>query len=164
MKDLFEDREVKFSECRLYRYSLRIVWDSNLPVCQFIGLNPSTADEFQDDPTIRRCRGFAKLWNFGGIVMTNLFAFRATDPEVMKQQIDPVGIDNDKILLEVAVDSGRTIACWGVHGAHRYRAKKVKELFLEHGLASTLQCFGLTKDGHPPHPLYLPKNSTLQFL
>ena len=82
---LFVQRSAEFSECRLYRYSLRIAWDPALPLASFIGLNPSTADEWQDDPTVRRCRIFAESWNCGGLLMLNAFAFRATLPADMKK-------------------------------------------------------------------------------
>ena len=66
---LFVQRSAEFSECRLYRYSLRIVWGTALPLASFVGLNPSTADEWQDDPTVRRCRTFAESWNCGGLLI-----------------------------------------------------------------------------------------------
>lgn len=118
----------------------------------FIGLNPSTADEVQDDPTVRRCINFSKEWGYSGLCMTNIFGFRATDPVYMKVQEDPVGPENDKALLEIAENAGVIVAAWGVHGVHLERESKVKAL-----LGDRLKCLRLTKDGHPAHPLYLPK-------
>ena len=83
-------RHAVFSPCRTYRYALSRVWAADKPYALFIGLNPSTADETLDDPTIRRCIDFAKRWGYGGLVMANLFAYRATDPAVMKRAAEPV--------------------------------------------------------------------------
>jgi hypothetical protein len=153
---LFVKREAKFSPCRTYRYSLDIVWDASKPLAGFIGLNPSTADEIDDDNTIRRCRGFAESWGCGGLRMLNLFAFRATDPKVMKVQRDPVGPDND-LCLGLAPVNGPRVACWGTHGLHLGRGKYVRDVIDE------LQCFGRNRDGSPKHPLYLRTETRLQF-
>ena len=83
----------------------------------FVGLNPSTADEVSDDPTVRRCISYAKAWGYAGLCMTNIFAFRATDPKDMKAVHDPVGMDNDMHLLRVSRHAGVVIAAWGAHGA-----------------------------------------------
>ena len=120
----------------------------------FVGLNPSTADETQDDPTIRRCIAFAKAWGYGGVCMTNLFAYRATLPEVMKATSDPVGPDNDEYLRALAADAGVVVAAWGANGTHKGRDAEVRKLLPE------LHCLALTKDGHPGHPLYLRKTLT----
>jgi len=117
----------------------------------FIGLNPSTADEIQDDPTVRRCIGFAKRWGFGGLCMTNIFACRATDPIVMLAVPAPVGPENDKYLLECAQSAGLVVAAWGNDGTHLERDKQVLYL-LKH---QTLFCLGETKLGQPRHPLYV---------
>jgi hypothetical protein len=122
----------------------------------FVGLNPSTADETLDDPTIRRCIGFAKDWGYSGLCMTNLFAFRATDPAKMLAAQDPVGPDNDKVLQELAQNAGVVVAAWGTHGAHLKRDAHVRSLL------TRLHCLRLTKAGFPGHPLYLPKNLTPQ--
>jgi len=137
---------------RQYRYELWRRWGDG-DYCCFIGLNPSTADEKTDDPTIRRCVGFAKSWGYGALCMLNLFAFRATDPSDMKRAVDPVGADNDATLARRTVGAGVVIAAWGVHGAYRDRAREVITNL------SDLYCLGLTKAGHPRHPLYLPKTA-----
>lgn len=155
-------RQVEFSEDRQYRYSLLIRWDEG-PLVQFIGLNPSTADEIDDDPTIRRCKGFAKACGGAGMVMTNLFAWRSTDPSALKKVANPVGEDgrfitvsgmefsnrNDFTLVSTMLRCPTRIACWGTHGNILYRAAKVKQLL------TGLSCLALTKDGFPKHPLYL---------
>lgn len=115
----------------------------------FIGLNPSTADEANDDPTIRRCMGFAKAWGFSAICMTNLFAFRATKPQVMKQVHDPVGKDNDGHLRKLSENASLVVAAWGARGAHLGRDRAVCSMI------GAMVCLGVTKDGHPRHPLYV---------
>jgi hypothetical protein len=123
----------------------------------FIGLNPSTADETEDDPTIRRCIGFAKRWGFDGMCMLNLFALRATDPNEMKRHPDPVGPDNDECLRRGVHLFSKTVACWGVHGSHRNRHYGILGLF---GLAQ-LWHLGLTQAKQPKHPLYLRSDTNL---
>lgn len=151
------NRGAIFSNDRNYRYVLWRVWDDALPKVAWIGLNPSTADETKDDPTIRRCVGFARDWRYGGIYMLNLFAFRATSPKVMKAAVDPVGLENDWYIRDYAgFRSKRVIAAWGTHGDHRNRAQHFAgkcEL--------ALACLGLTKGGCPKHPLYLPAATRL---
>lgn len=144
----------EFSPSRAYRYALWRWWDRSKGYAFFIGLNPSTADETLDDPTIRRCKRFAADWGYGGLCMANLFALRATDPKVMQAHPRPVGPDNDKWLKKLAREAGIAIAAWGCHGSHRNRDAVVLDMIPE------MQCLGLTKDGKPRHPLYLPANST----
>jgi len=146
-------RTAVFSPCRRYRYELWRKW-SDAPACVFIGLNPSTADETQDDPTIRRCIAFARSWGHGALGMFNLFAFRATDPKEMLSTEDPVGPDNDRVLSSLPSAASMIVAAWGTHGAHLSRDKTVLSLLPK------LHALRLTKDGHPSHPLYLPSNLT----
>ena len=138
-----------------YRYDLWRTWDDKKPYCMFIGLNPSTADAVEDDPTIRRCIRFAKDWGYGGLVMANLFAFRATKPEDMKKAEDPIGEENDDHLELLAQHAGKVVASWGVNGTHHNRDKEVMTLL------GSLSCLGVTKAGHPKHPLYLKADTTL---
>jgi hypothetical protein len=137
------------SACEKYRYDLWRVWDPELPVVNFVGLNPSTADATKDDPTIRRCIGFAKAWGCGGLLMTNLFAFRSTDPKGLLTADDPVGEGNQPSLLRAKRLARYVIAAWGVHGTLSGRDAEVMALF------GPVQCLGYTKDGHPRHPLYV---------
>jgi hypothetical protein len=146
-----------------YRYTLwRRFSDDYCPLSEmvaFIGLNPSTADEYRNDNTVTRCINFAKKWRFRGMVMLNIFAFRATDPNAMKAQRDPVGELNDLAIHNVVVKAGKTVCCWGVHGQHLDRGPEVeRRLFQEKGFCDgsrKLFCLGLTKDGYPKHPLYI---------
>ncbi len=127
-------------------------------------LNPSTADEFQDDPTVRRCKDFARREGCGGLVMTNIFAFRDTDPKGMLKHDKPIGEKcwhgmqeyeiNDVRLFESYFRCRVHIAAWGVHGSHMGRGRRVAKLF-----PFPIQCLGITKDGHPKHPLYLSKTT-----
>jgi hypothetical protein len=142
------------SDDRLYRYSLSRIWDSSLPTVMFIGLNPSTADETENDPTINRCIGFAKSWGYGGLVMTNLFAFRSTDPKILKSVKEPIGDKNNDWLIQLAKESKIIIAAWGTNGTLLNRDKEIKKLF------PTLYCLELSKENHPKHPLYLKKTKT----
>jgi hypothetical protein len=165
-------RETIFSPCRKYRYTLWREWGgwfddvepgeacagNRFKYAMFIGLNPSTADETKDDPTIRRCVGFAKAWGYGALCMTNLFAFRATDPKIMKKQENPVGEANHHHILRCAFGAGIVIAAWGTHGVFRNQDLNVKQWVNSIGVA--LHHLGLSKDGHPKHPLYLKSDTT----
>jgi len=139
-----------FSPCRAYRYSLWRIWSDVMPVVGFIGLNPSTADETVNDPTIRRCMRFAKDWGYGGLIMLNLFAFRSTDPKGLRTVDDPVGPENDGHLCTQSEMCAKMIAAWGIHGAYLDRGAQVQQM-----LSGNLWHLGLTKDGFPRHPLYL---------
>lgn len=141
----------RFSPCRNYRYDLWRTWIGGDGYVMFVGLNPSTADERQDDPTVRRCMAFAKMWGYESLCMTNLFAFRATDPKVMKQASDPVGPDNNATLQRHASKAGIVVAAWGTHGSYLGRETMVRKML------PRLHCLRVTKNGHPGHPLYLPK-------
>lgn len=149
-------RGASFSDCRTYRYELWREWDPTLGAFVVIGLNPSTADERTDDPTIRRCIGFAQRFGCGRLVMLNLFAFRATKPKDMLATVDPIGPRNDEILRHHAADTGSlfTVAAWGIHGEPT-RVAEVAAIF------PRLECLGRNKDGSPKHPLYLPATAPL---
>ncbi len=136
------------SECGTYRYMLKRKWGPGKPVL-FIMLNPSTADAFQDDPTIRRCMRFAASWGYGGILAGNLFAFRATNPKELQTASDPVGPENDDWLERLADEAGIVVAAWGSHGSYAGRDKQVTAMFQD------LHCLALTSGGQPRHPLYL---------
>lgn len=158
MSELFPSGNTAlFSPCRTYRYDLWRRWDETLPVCTFIGLNPSTADETVDDPTIRRCLAYAWLFGCGSLRMLNLFAFRATDPNVMMQAPDPVGPDNNSVLAMAWANKGPkdiTIAAWGRHGKFMDRQWIVARVI------GPLQCLSVNSDGSPGHPLYLKRTLT----
>ncbi len=154
------------SPCGAYRYTLSRVWDFQRPLCFWIGLNPSTADARQDDPTIRRCMDFARRWKKGGIRMLNLFALRATSPTKLGQHEDPIGPENDgRLIRELTSQEARRpgtliIACWGAHGSHRNRAEAVRDLLVAESRRVPLFCLGRNRDSSPKHPLYL-KSSTV---
>lgn len=150
-----------FSPDRVYRYTLWRNWAGLWNVAgipqryvNFICLNPSTADEIQDDNTIRKCVKFAKTWGFGAMCVTNLFAYRSTDPKAMMLVDEPIGSENDYYLENIAVNADLVIAAWSQHGNHRNRATEVKA-----NLAGVDMCYlrmGKGKDPQPWHPLYLP--------
>lgn len=141
-----------FSKCYKYRYGLTRIWDDEKDFALFIGLNPSTADEINDDPTIRRCVNYARDWGYGGLYMANLFAYRATNPDEMKAAQDPIGPENDRVIKEASEKTAIVIAAWGVHGGHMDRDQQVLELL------SDVYCLGCTDGGYPKHPLYLKKD------
>lgn len=154
--NLLGDMGAVFSPCMVYRYKLWRGDAKNDPLV-VIGLNPSTADEKQDDPTIRRCMGYAIRWGHSGFVMLNLFAVRSTDPSVLGPNGTMclphglVGPANDEWIA--AETEGRKVLCaWGVHGALHDRDKAVVKLIK----ARETICLKKTKDGHPIHPLYQP--------
>lgn len=152
---MIESGDCAFSPCRTWRYTLWRRWGGLFAkgsYAMFIGMNPSTADESKNDPTIRRCIRFAESWGYAGLCMTNIFAFRATDPADMKVANDPVGPENDTALIECARNVGIVVAAWGVHGVHQGRDAAIAALGLD------LHVLRLTKHGYPAHPLYLPKD------
>ena len=137
------------SDCGTYRYFLLRGDQNQLP---FIMLNPSTADERLDDPTIRRCMSFAKTFGYDGIIVMNLYALRATDPKELWKHHDPVGPDNDQWLSHMSTHSPEIVCAWGAN-ARAERVQQVADL-LEAGGAA-LKCLGTTKHGAPRHPLYI---------
>lgn len=152
-----------FSPCRAYRYTLKHRWDEIMPerAVMWIGLNPSTADEANLDPTLRRVKAFSTAWGFNAFVMTNLFAFRATDPRDMMRAEDPIGPENDRHLVEtMQACGGVVVAAWGNGGRFRVRTAEVVPLLQKHG--ATVSCLGLTGEGYPRHPLYVAGATPLQ--
>jgi hypothetical protein len=143
-----------FSACRRWRYRLWRRWDEALPVANFLMLNPSTADELSLDPSCTRARNYAQRWGFGGLLITNLFAWRATLPEELKIAKDPVGRANDSAILRAAREAALVVCAWGNHGAHLDRAMRVEKMLRNAGLR--LHLLRMNGGGHPAHPLYLP--------
>lgn len=140
----------RFDAARRYRYRLTRVWDASRPVVLFIMLNPSTADERADDPTIRRCIGFARRWDMGGLEVVNLFAWRSPSPATLRRVADPVGPNNDAAIRRAASRAARIFAAWGNHGARNQRAADVMRIL---GPIPVF-CLGVTRSGQPRHPLY----------
>lgn len=155
------DAWASFSECGEYRYELGRIWDRDSPVWTFIGLNPSTADENQEDPTLRKCLGFVKRWGGGGLVMTNLFAYRSIDPKGLRECKDPVGPENDALLLEAirrcpddpngSHDYHRVVVCWGDHGRLFQRCDRVLSLLRANNVR-VHRLGHLTQTRMPRHP------------
>lgn len=129
----------------------------NERTCLFIMLNPSTADDVQDDPTIRRCIGYARRWGFGKLTVCNIFAYRSTDPDVLFEIDDPVGLDNLSYIrseIRQAVFVGGIVVCaWGVHGEYWDQGNRIISMIKELGVQP--YCLKMTKGNQPSHPLYL---------
>jgi len=150
-----------FSDDRRYRYRLwRVVegaWSERRKALM-IGLNPSVADENVLDPTLRRFLGFCRVWGVHRMEVVNLFALVSTDPRGLYAVKDPTGPANDLAIDVAAVDADIIVACWGAHPMAVQRASAVMQLLA----GKEVKCFGLTADGAPKHPLYLPKMAELQ--
>ncbi len=142
-----------YSDCERYRYSLTRIWEPNGRKALFVMLNPSTATEVQNDPTVERCERRARALGFGAFQVTNIFAWRDTDPRKMRASAEPVGPANDASILAGAEWADQVIAAWGTHGAHLDRGAQVEELLRNTG--QPLFHLGLSKEGHPKHPLYI---------
>jgi hypothetical protein len=162
MTTLFKELEPAgtaiFSPCGRYRYRLGRHWGDGDRLCNFLMLNPSTADADTPDPTITRCINFAKAWGYDGLTVTNLFALRSTDPKVMLADPDPIGRENDRHILNVASGADLIVCAWGNDGAFLDRGAAVLAMLHEAGFRP--HCLRMTKEGHPWHPLYLPKSLT----
>lgn len=146
------EKSAIISECGNYRYELTRKW-SDTGTCVFVGLNPSTADADLDDPTIRRCIGFAKNWGYGKLVMLNAYAYRSTDPKALKTAPYPIGRENNKFLMQWSTKANIIIAAWGTN-INIMRQHRCMEL-----LGNNVYHLGLTKNNFPKHPLYLSKNT-----
>ena len=153
--------EAVFSADLLYRYYLSRPFDAQAlrpNLCQFIMLNPSTADADVDDPTVTRCVSYARLWGHTGVIITNLFALRATDPRELHRADDPVGDSNAEFVLHAAThpDVTRVVCAWGTHGARTNAGDSMRSRLRERGV---MPCaLRITRDGQPAHPLYLPRD------
>jgi hypothetical protein len=147
-----------FSKCQNYRYRLDRIWDDSLPPLSFGMLNPSTADHKRNDATIERCERRAKTLGYGSLVVWNLFAFRATNPTVLRDQVDPIGPQNDQFIREALVEiknrQGTVIVGWGTNGDFLGRSIKILEIARQASI--NLLCLGITNAGQPKHPLYVP--------
>lgn len=160
MSDRFEHRQQIATPDNRYRYALVIDFEpSPSRRVGFIGLNPSTADDQSDDPTMRRCKRFAQAWIYPGLVMCNLFGLRATDPADLLDAADPIGRNTPDFVQQIAQQFHVTtwVACWGSHGHLFDQAARFC-----HQWPGPLYCLGYTKDGHPRHPLYLRRDAALR--
>lgn len=161
------EKSAVLSECGRYRYELRRIWGDRLPKrrLRFVMLNPSVADADIDDPTIRRCMGFGRSLGYDGIVVVNLFAWRATDPDDLLRAVrvsgaSAIGPENDHYIDEAVIECSTTIAAWGSFPSqHRKRhpviGKRVEDVVRRIGPLA-IHALGTTQDGSPQHPLYLP--------
>lgn len=143
-------KDAVISHCGKYRYWLERRWAPG-DALVFVMLNPSTADANQDDPTIRKCIGFARAFGFGAIVVVNLFAYRSTDPAGLREVADPIGPHNDYYVGHAVKRGGMAVAAWGRHGTLGGRDKA----FLA-TLPGPLHALRVNNDGTPAHPLMLP--------
>lgn len=151
----------RFSEDRVYRYELNRSWDLSLPTLAFCMLNPSDAGEDRDDPTVKKCVGFAQRNEFGSILVVNAYAYVATDPKDLLAAraagVDIVGPENDEMLHSAFADPWtRTVLAWGAN----LRADRLAEIGLIPGV-EWARCLGVTKSGMPRHPLMLPYDTPL---
>ncbi|MEM5477302.1 DUF1643 domain-containing protein [Pacificibacter sp. AS14] len=142
-----------YSDCEQYRYALTRVWNADAPKVLFVMLNPSTATEVQNDPTVERCERRARTLGFGSFCVTNIFAWRDTDPRKMRAATDPIGPENDATILEFAAWADTIVCAWGTHGEHLKRGENVEQLLRK--TQQPLYNLGLSKAGHPKHPLYI---------
>lgn len=142
-----------YSDCETYRYSLTRVWDDGGRKVAFIMLNPSKATEAQNDPTIERCERRARALGFGGFRAVNIFALRETDPKLLRAHPEPQGPDNDNAVAQACLWADVIVAGWGAHGEHLGQGDAMREVLRSTG--RTIHCLGLTKAGHPRHPLYI---------
>lgn len=142
-----------YSDCENYRYALTRIWQPKGRKVLFVMLNPSTATEVQNDPTVERCERRARALGFGAFRVCNIFAWRATDPKNMRAQTDPVGPENDTAILAGCDWADEVVCAWGTHGEHLGRGAKVEHLMRATNLP--LSHLGLSKAGHPKHPLYI---------
>lgn len=147
------------SSTGLYRYQLWRIWDESKPNALFLLHNPSTADADTDDPTVRRCTGFAKSWDYGGIYIVNLYPYRATNPKELlgKEFIDVASpLANLEYIRDAREKCSLLVVAYGnpiVMKADYFDTENFKECWM---------CFGLTREGNPKHPLYLRKNTPLR--
>lgn len=158
------ERRAYISPDQRFRYWLSRSWqerDEPTKYVCWIGLNPSTADGTQDDPTIRRLIEFTKSWGLNGFVIVNLFALRSPKPSALLRSPDPVGPENDSWILEYALGAALLVACWGTKGGYRGRDTEVLQLLHTVGPVS---CLGRNGGGSPRHPLYLPGSTRLEVL
>jgi hypothetical protein len=147
------DSAAVYSDCERFRYVLTRTWGAPAPRALFVMLNPSTATELQNDPTVERCERRARALGFGAFRVVNIFAFRATDPRIMRLQTDPIGPENDSHICDSAMWADQIICAWGNHGTHLGRGSQVVALLRNCG--KPLWHLGLTASGEPKHPLYI---------
>ena len=142
----------EFDSTGCYRYLLWRSWDEQAGRVGFVMLNPSRANAIVNDPTLRRCLGFARSWGYGALEVVNLFAYCTAQPAALRQVSDPIGQENDRYLRALGQRVDHIVFAWGNGGALQSRDRAVMALLGEHNL---IYCLGTTKLGQPKHPLYL---------
>ena len=163
--DTSDESGSQFSACRRYRYALWRLWDCSLKTVRFVGLNPSTANEYENDMTITKEIGFAKRWGYGGIYKLNLYAYCATDPSEMIQADDPVGPNNDATFNYFRRHDALWVACWGSSVPTRLRPNLQYQSRIDRALNSIdgpVMCLGRTADGSPKHTSRLAYETKLE--
>lgn len=151
--DAGTDSDAVYSQCELYRYSLTRIWDVRGSRILFVMLNPSTATELRNDPSVERCERRARMMGFGAFRVCNIFAWRSTDPSILARISEPVGELNNEAILEGCTWADHILCAWGNHGKLGGRGVEVNRLIRSTG--SPQYHLGLTKSGHPKHPLYI---------
>ena len=144
MAHLFTDRGAVFSDCGRYRTLLWRRWDRSVAPANFLLLNPSTADEIKNDPTVERCERRARAMGYGGLIVTNAFALRSTDPKALYAEPDPVGPGNPEAIVEAARAAALVVCGWG---------RSLLRMLTEAGAVP--HALAITADGSPKHPLYV---------
>ena len=154
-RPLFDDQSsgAEFSGDYKHRYALWRIWDESKPLVMFIGLNPSTANETTNDPTIRRVIGMAKQWGFGGVYMMNCFTYVSTDPNELVKDKDLEW--NNRRLLHIARRCQEIVFAWGAFEAAKERGQELAAMFPK------AKALIINQDGSPRHPLYVPKSVRL---
>jgi hypothetical protein len=151
--DLFTFSGATFSPCQKYRYRLWRLWDETKPSVAFVMLNPSTATDTINDPTVERCQRRAQAMGFGRLEVANIFALRSTNPKALYLVDDPIGADNDEAIVSAARNCTLVVCAWGTHSKLNGRGEQVLNLLKSAGV--TPSCLGINADKSPKHPLYV---------
>lgn len=156
---IYLENDAVISDCGNYRYLLRRTWDHDKPRALFIMLNPSTADAKIDDPTIRSCVRLLKALQYGSMEVVNIFGWRATNPDELSIQIDPIGPMNERIVAAAIGRCDTVICAWGANAMAERKTYWLVGLIRSYRPAA--YCLGTTKHGSPKHPLYLKTGTPL---
>jgi hypothetical protein len=154
------ENDAVISDCGQYRYLLRRVWDHVKPRALFVMLNPSTADAKVDDPTIRSCVRLARGLGYGSIEVVNVFGWRATNPDELPKQADPMGPMNERIVAAAVARCDVVICAWGANAMAAGKTQYLCDRILSYRPAA--YCLGKTKSGAPRHPLYVKSGTALE--
>lgn len=155
---MFENNGAQFNDDKTHRLYLWRIWDESKPLVMFIGLNPSTANESENDPTMRRVIGFAKSWDCGGVYMTNLFTIISSSPGILKDHRSwGELVSNFSLLVDISKKCKEVVFCWGNFKEAEIRARECKKYFKD------AMCLGRNKNGSPKHPLYVKGDTGLIF-